>query len=120
LRKEQTKTNQGQETVEPSSGNVFGDLGLENSQELLAKAELVGRIGDLIAERKMTQAKAAKLLGVDQPRISDLLRGRIDGFSADRLFRFLNALGNDVEILVRPASTGKSAETRVIARKSSG
>jgi hypothetical protein len=48
------------------------------------------------------------------------LRGRIDGFSADRLFRFLNALGNDVEILVRPAPTGKSAETRVVARKSSG
>src|SRR3954453_20144730 len=102
------------ETVEPSSGNVFADLGLKNPEELLAKAELVQRISDIIAERKLTQARAAKVLGIDQPKVSALLRGKLDGFSIDRLFRFLNALGRDVEISVRPARDAEDAETRVV------
>ena len=61
-----------EETVEASSGNVFADLGLKNPVELLAKAELVQRISDIIAERKLTQARAAKLLGIDQPKVSAL------------------------------------------------
>ena len=89
--------------VERSSGNVFADLGLKNAEELLAKAELVQRISDIIAERKLTQVRAAKLLGIDQPKVSALLRGKLDAFSTDRLFRFLNALGRDVEIVIRPA-----------------
>jgi predicted XRE-type DNA-binding protein len=101
-------------TVTESNGNVFADLGLKNPEEHLAKAELVQRISDVIAERKLTQARAAKLLGVDQPKISALLRGRLDGFSIERLFRFLNALGRDVEIKVRPAQHAEEAETRVI------
>jgi predicted XRE-type DNA-binding protein len=103
-----------EETIEASSGNVFADLGLKDPEELLAKAELVQRIADVIAERKLTQARAAKLLGVDQPKVSALLRGKLDGFSIDRLFRFLNALGRDVEISVRPARHAEDAETRVI------
>ena len=59
------------------------------------------RICDIIAERKLTQTKAARLLGIDQPKVSALIRGKLDGFSLDRLFRFLNALGRDVEIVVR-------------------
>src|SRR3954463_5779833 len=102
------------ETVEASSGNVFADLGLKNPEELLAKAELVQRISDIIAERKLTQAKAAKLLGIDQPKVSALLRGKLEGFSIDRLFRFLNALGRDVEISVRPARHAGGAETRAV------
>ncbi len=90
-------------SVEESSGNVFADLGLENPEELLAKAQLVQRIADIIAERKLTQARAATLLGVNQPKVSALLRGKLEGFSTDRLFRFLNALGRDVEIIIRPA-----------------
>src|SRR3954468_19651173 len=103
-----------EETIEPSSGNVFADLGLKNPEELLAKAELVQRISDAIAERKLTQARAAKLLGIDQPKVSALLRGKLEGFSIDRLFRFLNALGRDVEISVRPARDAADAETRVV------
>ena len=79
-----------------------------------AKAELVQRIADIIAERKLTQVRAAKLLGIDQPKVSALLRGKLDGFSTDRLFRFLNALGRDVEIVIRPARRSHEAETRVV------
>ncbi len=102
------------EPIEASSGNVFADLGLKNPEELLAKAELVQRISDIIAERKLTQGRAAKLLGIDQPKVSALQRGRLDGFSLDRLFRFLNALGRDVEISIRPARDAEDAETRVV------
>jgi predicted XRE-type DNA-binding protein len=102
-------------SIEESSGNVFADLGLKNPEELLAKAELVQRIADIIAERKLTQARAAKILGVDQPKVSALLRGKLDGFSTDRLFRFLNALGRDVEIVIRPARPDREAATRVVS-----
>jgi predicted XRE-type DNA-binding protein len=100
--------------VEESSGNVFADLGLKNPDELLAKAQLVQRICDMIAERKLTQVRAARLLGIDQPKVSALMRGKLDGFSTDRLFRFLNALGSDVEIVIRPARRGREADTRVV------
>jgi predicted XRE-type DNA-binding protein len=106
-------------TVEKSSGNVFADLWLKNREELLAKAQLVQRIADIIAERKLTQARAAKLLGIDQPKVSALLRGRLDGFSTDRLFRFLNALGRDVEIVIRTARRDGAADTRVVSASSS-
>ena len=102
-------------SVEESSGNVFADLGLKNPEELLAKAQLVQRIADIIAERKLTQARAAKLLGVDQPKVSAHLRGKLEAFSTDRLFRFLNALGRDVEIIIRPARHDAEADTRVIS-----
>ena len=115
-RREKTKRNKSNERVlvERSSGNVFADLGLKNPEELLAKAELVQRIAGIIAERKLTQARAAKLLGIDQPKVSALLRGKLGGFSTDRLFRFLNALGRDVEIVIRPAKLTHEAETRVV------
>jgi predicted XRE-type DNA-binding protein len=100
--------------IEPSSGNVFADLALPNPEELLAKANLVQRIIDIIAERKLTQARAATLLGIDQPKVSALMRGKLDGFSSDRLFRFLNALGQNVEIVIRPTSrAGAPASTKV-------
>lgn len=101
--------------VEESSGNVFADLGLKDPEELLAKAELVRRIAGVIAERKLTQLRAAKLLGIDQPKVSALLRGKLDGFSTDRLFRFLNALGSNVDIVVHPARSGEAADTRVVS-----
>jgi len=89
-------------TVERSSGNVFADLGLPNPELALAKAKLVRRIRDIIFERGLTQTVAAKLLGLDQPKVSALVRGRVDGYSLDRLFRFLNILGQHVEITVTP------------------
>ena len=100
--------------VEAGSGNVFADLGLPNPNLALAKAELVRRIRDLIAGRKLTQAKAAQLLGLDQPKVSALVRGRVEGYSLDRLFRFLTALGQRVEIAVRPAEKGNPAHAAVI------
>ena len=113
-KEERKKKNNVPVSIEESNGNVFADLGLTAPEELLAKAELVQRIADVIAERKLTQVRAAKLLGIDQPKVSALLRGKLDGVSTDRLFRFLNALGRDVEIVIRPAKRLHEAETRVI------
>jgi predicted XRE-type DNA-binding protein len=84
-----------------SSGNVFADLGLPRAEEMLAKAELAVKIIGIIRERRLTQARAAEILGVDQPKISALSRGVLSGFSIDRLLRFLMLLGNDVEITVK-------------------
>ena len=86
----------------PSSGNVFADLGVADAEETLAKAEVASRICDIIAERKLSQTTAAEILGVDQPKVSALMHGRLGGFSSDRLFRFLNALDRDVEIVIKP------------------
>ena len=76
-----------------SCGNVFAELNLTNPEELLAKAELVCQINCVIKKKKLTQKQAAQVLGVDQPKISALLSGKLAGFSLERLFRFLNALG---------------------------
>ena len=86
--------------VEIGSGNVFKDLGLKNPEELLAKAKLASRIIDVVESRKLTQVEAAKLLGVDQPKVSLIYRGRLDDFSIERLMRFLTALGHDLTITV--------------------
>ena len=102
--------------VQASSGNVFADLGLENADELLVKAELARKIGSIITKQNMTQAQAAELLGIDQPKVSALINGKLSGFSTVRLFRFLNALGRDVEILVKTKPKSRShAQTRVVA-----
>jgi predicted XRE-type DNA-binding protein len=101
-------------SVHPSSGNVFADLGLPNADELLIKAELVHQISEIISERKLTQIEAAEILGIDQPKVSSLVRGKLSGFSTERLFRFLNALGSSVEIHVIPESKNVQARTRVV------
>lgn len=101
--------------VQSSSGNVFADLGLANSDELLIKAELVRQISNLIDAKKLTQTEAANILGIDQSNVSTLLNGKLSGFSTDRLFKFLNALGSDVEIRIIPKLELESqAQTRVI------
>lgn len=89
--------------VTRGSGNVFKDLGLPNPEERLAKAQLASLIDDVIRERALTQQDAAALMGIDQPKVSHLLRGRLSGFSTQRLIGFLTALGRDVEITVRAA-----------------
>src|SRR5260221_10315206 len=100
--------------IERGSGNVFADLGLPHPDLALAKAELVQRIRGLMAERKLTPAKAAKLLGIDQQNVSALVRGRVEGYSIDRLFRFLNALGQHVEISVQPNSSKTNSSALVV------
>lgn len=97
--------------VQISSGNVFADLGLPNPEERLVKAELASLIGSAIKQKKLTQIEAAELLGIDQPKVSALTRGRLSGFFTARLLRFLNALGNDVEIVVKP-----KPEDRLVAK----
>jgi|ERR1035437_247511 predicted XRE-type DNA-binding protein len=97
---------------EPSSGNVFADLGLADAEEHLIKAGLVVKIGRIIRQRELTQAAAAQLMGIDQPKVSAMLAGQFRGYSVERLMRFLVALGHDVEIVVRPRKRG-TAELRV-------
>lgn len=101
--------------VEPSTGNVFADLSFPNPEEAQLKAELAAQILQFVRARKLTQAKVAALLGIDQPKVSHLLRGRLALFSTERLLRFLNALDQDVEIVIRPrrAEVGR-ASTRVV------
>jgi predicted XRE-type DNA-binding protein len=89
--------------VTESSGNVFRDLGFPNPERELLKAKLTLRIYQTIKARKLTQAAAGEILGIKQPHVSSLMRGRSGDFSVERLMEFLTALGQDVEITVRPA-----------------
>jgi predicted XRE-type DNA-binding protein len=89
--------------VTETSGNVFADLGLPNPEQELAKAELTIQIYRIIKRLGMTQTEAAKLLGIKQPHVSLLMRNRAGNFSIGRLMEFLTALGQDVEIAVRPS-----------------
>jgi len=99
-----------------SSGNVFADLGLPNPEERLAKADLAIRISSAIRGRRLTQARAARILKIDQPKVSRLLRGRLSGFSTERLMHFLTLLGRDVEIVVKTAPRSRRlGRLRVIA-----
>jgi predicted XRE-type DNA-binding protein len=98
-----------------SSGNVFADLDVDEPEEMLAKAELARRIGHILKRRRLTQAQAATLLGIDQPKVSALLRGKLGGFSTDRLLRFLMALDRDVDIVIkRKPRSRKHGELRVV------
>lgn len=102
-------------TVTPSCGNIFADLDLPDPELLLAKAKLSIMIEHLIKERRLTQAQAAKLMGLTQPNVSDLVRGRLDGFTLDRLFRCLEALDQEIEIMVRPKRPSQEAVKAVAA-----
>ena len=95
--------------VTPSSGNVFADLGFAEPEEELTKAQLASHIRQIIKRRRLTQVAAAGLMGIDQPKVSALLNGRLANFSSERLMRLLTALGQDVEITVRatPRSRGR-------------
>ncbi len=97
-----------------SSGNVFADMGRPNADEQLAKAQIAARIARLIADQKATQAEMATLLGVTQPQISGLMRGRWENISLDKLFRLLKALDTDVSITLTPKQADH-AQISVIA-----
>ena len=101
--------------IQVSSGNVFADLNLHNPDEIPIEAELVRQIGEIIDKQKLTQIETAELLGIERAKVSALLRGKITGFSLERLFRFLNALDRDVEIVVKSKpKTRKSARVKVV------
>lgn len=101
-----------------SSGNVFADLGLPDADELLAKSELVHQITGLIRRRKLTQKEAAAVLDTTQPIVSDLVRRRLDRFSLERLFAFLNRLDRDVQIIIRPKPRSRSAAGVIVHAQS--
>lgn len=87
--------------IERGSANVFADLGRPDAETHLLKAELVTRIDQIIRERRLTQARAAELLGISQPDVSRLLRGNFRDYSVERLLRLMTILGRDVEIVIR-------------------
>ena len=97
--------------VTPSTGNVFRDLGFSNeeSEHLLVRADLLIQLQKAIASKGLKQAEAARVLRVTQPRVSDLLRGRIDLFSTDALIDMLARLGVGVRLVV------KSTRSREVA-----
>lgn len=99
------------EKVERSSGNVFADLGFHDADERMWKAQLASKISQLIESKGWTQAQTAERVGLDQPKISHLARGRLSGFSADRLFAILNRLGHNVEVRIS-AKERSPEETR--------
>jgi len=88
--------------VRKSSGNVFRDLGFPNPEREQLKARLTLKIFRIVKDRKLTQAAAGAILGIKQPHVSGLMRGQSGNFSVERLMDFLTALGQDVEITVRP------------------
>ena len=92
--------------VTRGSGNVFADLGLPNPEQELLKAQLTLQIYRIVKARKMTQTQAGAVLGIKQPHVSALMRNRAGNFSVGRLMEFLNRLGHDVRITVKPTRKG--------------
>ena len=118
MKSKSNRTSSGEQVVTPSSGNVFADLGLPDADELLAKADLVHAIQQLVHGKKLSQRTAATLLSVAQPDLSKLFRGRLEGFSIERLVRMLNALDQDVRIVVQPKPPSRRRGTvRTLLRK---
>jgi predicted XRE-type DNA-binding protein len=101
--------------VERSSGNVFADLGLKAAAEKKTKVRLAVAINEIVAQARLSQAAAAERLGINQPKISALANYRLQGFSVERLMNFLNALGRDVEIIIRRPRSRRTARIHVTA-----
>ena len=99
--------------VEVGSGNIFADLGLPDAEEMLLKSQIVVQLHRLIKEMKLTQTDAAKRIGIGQPDLSNVLRGRFRGYSAERLMRMLTAFDQDIEIVVRPRGKKKAGTGRI-------
>ncbi|MEI9968218.1 MAG: helix-turn-helix transcriptional regulator [Terracidiphilus sp.] len=103
------------ERVIPGSGNVFADLGLPDAEELDTKVRLGAAICHIVERRRLTQAQVAAALGVNQPKVSALLHYKLEGFSVERLMRFLVVLGKDIEIVIRTKPPSRSARIAVRA-----
>jgi predicted XRE-type DNA-binding protein len=95
--------------VERSSGNVYSDLGYADSDGMLVKAQLAAKIAELVHRRRLTQTHAAEILGLTQPKVSALLKGRFRGISEHRLLECLTRLGRDVHIVVKPTRRSGSS-----------
>ncbi len=99
------------EPINPGSGSVFGDLGLEDAGGRQLRVKLAMRINEILAERRLTQKVAAGLLEIPQPHVSELKHYKLSRFSSERLLGFLTRLGWDVEIVIRPPAEGQTAGT---------
>ena len=103
--------------IETGSNNVYADIGMPDAGEMLVKAHLAAKIGEIVKQRHLTQQQAAEILGMTQPKLSNMLRGQFRGISEARMLDCLNRLGRDVEIVVRKATRSKHAgagRTRVV------
>lgn len=89
--------------IEQGSGNVYADLGIAVANEMLVKAQLAAKIGSILKARHLTQAQAAEILGITQPKVSEMLRGKFRGISETKMIECLARLGRDVQIVVKPA-----------------
>jgi predicted XRE-type DNA-binding protein len=89
--------------IEKGSGNVFADIGVPNPEESLAKAEIARQVNRALANRKISQAEAGVILGIAQPRVSDLARGRLGKFSLEKLIDFAKRSGLGIEIRMKPS-----------------
>jgi predicted XRE-type DNA-binding protein len=105
---------QTHDRIEVGSSNVFADLGFPNAEREQLKAHLTLQIYRLIKSRKLTQGAAGAILGIQQPHVSSLMRGQSGAFSVERLMEFLTALGQDVEITVRPKRKSHGAVSVVV------
>ncbi len=94
--------------IEKGSTNVYADLGIENAEEMLVKAQLATKIGEIIKRRKLTQVQAAELLGIPQPKLSNMLRGQFRGISETKMIDCLTRLGRNVEIVVKAAAGSRA------------
>lgn len=96
------------------SGNVFADLGLPDAEIEFAKAQLAAMLRDIIRERRLTQKQAARVLGIDQAKVSAIMNGKVSGYTYDRLVRYLNQLGRDVTLLIGPEKAEEEGQTKVM------
>jgi len=94
--------------IKSGSTNVYADLGMADAEEMLVKAQLATKIGDIIKRRKLTQVQAAQLLGITQPKLSGLLRGQFRGVSETKMLECLTRLGRDVEIVIKAAPRSRT------------
>jgi predicted XRE-type DNA-binding protein len=101
-------------TIEQGSDNPYADLGYPDADEMLVKAGLAHEIAQIIKSRHLTQQRAAELLGMPQPKLSELLRGKFRGISQAKMIECLNRLGRDVDIVVRKASRRTLGHTHVV------
>ena len=93
--------------IEHGSTNVYADLGLPDAGEMIVKAQLATKIGEIVKRRKLTQIQAAELLGITQPKLSGLLRGQFRGISEAKMLECLTRLGRDVEIIIKSAPNSR-------------
>lgn len=101
--------------IEEGSLNPYADLGLPDATDMLVKAELARQIGEILKSRRLTQQRAAELLGMTQPKLSEMLRGKFRGISQAKMMECLNRLGRDVEIVVKKTRTQGAGHTIVMA-----